>query len=73
MKKHILKLFTLLITVTFLSACNGGEGEEAAGSGEGNTTEEAGHMPEKKRGTKKEKKAGWGKCISPSSSSTAWT
>ena len=43
MKKYIIKLFTLLITVTFLSACNGGEGQEAVEAGEGNATEEAEH------------------------------
>lgn len=47
MKKHIIKLFTLLITVTFLSACNGGEGEgteEASPEAqEGHAGEEAGH------------------------------
>lgn len=28
MKKYILKLFTILLTISFLSACNGGGGEE---------------------------------------------
>lgn len=43
MKKHIIKLFTLLITVTFLSACNGGgDEEEPAGAQEEHTAEGAG-------------------------------
>ncbi|MCM4159281.1 efflux RND transporter periplasmic adaptor subunit [Antarcticibacterium flavum] len=43
MKKHIIKLFTLLIMVSILTSCNGGEGEEATGTGEDLATEEAGH------------------------------
>ncbi|MEP0713753.1 efflux RND transporter periplasmic adaptor subunit [Algoriphagus sp.] len=44
MKKYIIKLFTLLLTVSFLSACNGGGGEEA--TGEALATEEEGHAGE---------------------------
>ena len=50
MKKHIIKLFTLLLTVSFLSACNGEGGEEAAGAGEAPATEEAGHAGEEEGG-----------------------
>ena len=50
MKKHIIKLFTMLITVSFLSACNGGEGEgteEASPEAqEEHSAEEGGHAEE---------------------------
>ena len=48
MKKYIIKVFTLLLTVSFISACNGEGGEEglegeAIEANEGHATEEAGH------------------------------
>lgn len=51
MKKHIIKLFTLLLMVSFLSACNGEGGEEgleeeATEANEGHGAEEAGHEGE---------------------------
>ena len=52
MKKHIIKLSTLLLIVSFLSACNGGGGEESHQEGEpseaheGHEGEEGGHAGE---------------------------
>ena len=51
MKKHIIKLFTLLLMVSFLSACNGEGGEEgleeeATEANEGHDAEEAGNEGE---------------------------
>ena len=59
MKKYMIKLFTLLITVAFLSACNNGEDEEAAGASEGNATEEAGH-PGEEAGNEEGEESGMG-------------
>ncbi|WP_439490106.1 efflux RND transporter periplasmic adaptor subunit [Algoriphagus sp.] len=46
MKKHIIKLFTLLLMVSFLAACNDGGGGEATEANVGPVGEEAGEEEE---------------------------